>query len=253
MLTLFDTHCHLVDVLHESGAHVTSPLFIPHNTLCLSVSTQPDEWQENIEITASVDHLHAAIGIHPWRVSEMKAESLQVLETLLSQGQVAAIGEIGLDYYPEFDKDRSSQNFYFESQLELARQYDLPVSIHCRKAFAEILSYLKDISVSGVMHGFSGSYEQACEFTKLGFKIGFGSMLLNPNAKRYHRLAERMDLTHMVLESDAPNGHWQEGSFQISDLIRIAEVISEIKQISVEQVVLQTTQNAKQILRIENA
>lgn len=187
MLSYFDTHSH-------------QPYSLSTNQLTqLIVATQMTEDFVAVN-NASNPHLLFAKGLHPWFVDS--AISLNVKS--FSNVNISAIGEIGLDYSQRYLQSKVLQLRYFEQQLSIAQELDLPVSIHCRSAFPELLECLKRYSVKGVLHGFMGSVEQAKPFIQLGFKLGVNGVVCNPNARRYHRLITQVPLEHWVLESDYP-------------------------------------------------
>ena len=147
----------------------------------------------------------AAYGIHPLRVMRARESGLAVLRDWLECEQPVAVGEIGLDFHVT-DGDPARQEFFFVEQLKLAREFGLPVLLHVRRAIDRILGHLRRIRVAGgIAHAFNGSRQQADEFIKLGFKLGFGGAMTFSGSTRIRRLAAELPLAAIVLETDAPD------------------------------------------------
>jgi TatD DNase family protein len=178
-------------------------------------------------------------------------EDLTVLREMIVLHNPVAIGEIGLDFFvPDYDRER--QEFYFYEQLKIAREFDLPVLLHIRRAQDTVLKFLRLAKVKGgIAHAFNGSRQQAEEFIKLGFKLGFGGAMTYDRATRLRELAATLPLDSIVLETDAPDippafiGKTRNSP---EYLPRIAETLSELRGMTVAQVSAATTANARAIL-----
>ena len=187
------------------------------------------------------NYLLPAIGYHPENVSEFDFE---FLEKILKGNKVFAIGEIGLDYYWVKD-NKEKQKEIFIKQIELAKKYDLPVIVHTRDSIQDTYDILKYSKVKAIIHCFSGSYEMANEFIKLGFKLGIGGVLTFKNSK-LHEVIEKIELKNILLETDSPylSPEPNRGKQNIpSNVFYVAKKISEIKNISVDDVIKITTNN----------
>src|SRR5574340_305955 len=146
-----------------------------------------------------------AYGIHPMYVEEAQPEDLDALRGYLAQPATVAVGEIGLDFFVE-PHDRVRQEHFFVEQLKLAREFDLPVLLHVRRAQDIVLKHLRQARVrGGIAHAFSGSRQQAGEFIRLGFKLGFGGAMTHARATRLRELAATLPPESIVLETDAPD------------------------------------------------
>jgi TatD DNase family protein len=198
-----------------------------------------------------------ALGIHPMYVKNAKPEDLSTLKTTLEK-QIeidlppVAIGEIGLDYFVQ-DHDKPLQTFYFTEQLKLAKQFDLPVILHVRRAIDDILKYLRHYKVpGGIAHAFNGSQQQAEQFIELGFKLGFGGAMTYPRALKIRELASSLSMEAIVLETDAPDipPEWLKSGEKNSpsQLKKISEIMAELRSIKASQVAEITTKNALDIL-----
>jgi TatD DNase family protein len=163
-----------------------------------------------------------------------------------------AIGEIGLDFFIE-NFDQSQQEYFFVEQLKLAQEFDLPVLLHVRHAQDIVLKHLRRIKVrGGIAHAFNGSRQQADEFIKLGFKLGFGGAMTYPRALRIRELAATLPLDSIVLETDAPDippdflerGQPNEPQY----LPRIAQTLAALRNMPLEDLAAAATRNALSVL-----
>lgn len=192
-----------------------------------------------------------ALGIHPLFVMSAQMEDLKVLDARLGEGRALAVGEIGLDHFVT-NVDRARQLTFFTAQLKLARQHDLPVILHVRRAIDPILQQLRRIKVKGgIAHAFNGSRQQAEAFIALGFKLGFGGTMSFDGSSRIRQLAATLPLEAIVLETDAPDipPEWAQGQRnEPANLVRYARILAELRGISVDEVTTATGRNAAQVL-----
>lgn len=245
---LIDTHCHLDaaefaadrdQVVARSRAVGVTAMVVP--------AVERGNFAGVLDCCAHYPGCHAALGIHPMYVGRAHAEDLALLRALVAQHHLVAIGEIGLDFFvPDFDAER--QGFYFSEQLKIARDFDLPVLLHIRRAQDQVLKQLRRIRVKGgIAHAFNGSRQQADEFIKLGFKLGFGGAMTFAGSKRIRALAAELPLDAIVLETDAPDipPAWKEGGRNTpADLLPIAETLAKLRALPLALVAAATTENA---------
>ncbi|MFF7705810.1 TatD family hydrolase [Pseudomonas sp. NPDC007930] len=167
-------------------------------------------WARVWALAEQDERLFAALGLHPVYLAEHRGEHLAELrgwlERLAGARKLCALGEFGLDYYLK-GLDRDAQQHWFEAQLGLACEFNLPVLLHVRHSHAAVIATLKRFKVprQGVIHAFAGSYEEAREYIKLGFCLGLGGAPTWPQAQRLHKVLPRLPLEHVVLETDAPD------------------------------------------------
>jgi TatD DNase family protein len=192
-----------------------------------------------------------AYGIHPMYTPQATDADLDVLRDWLQRERPVAVGEIGLDHFVE-GLDPARQLHLFVEQLKLAREFDLPVLLHVRRAIDPILRELRRVGVrGGIAHAFNGSRQQAEIFISLGFKLGFGGAMTWPRATRLRALVATLPIESMVLETDAPDippdfvGH---GRNEPAFLPRIAQILSELRAQPVDEIAKNTSQNATNIL-----
>ena len=249
---VIDTHCHLdaaefdadrADVAARAAAAGVATIVVP------AVE------RANFGAVASVCREFAgcvpAYGIHPMYVDRAQESDLAALRETLEREQAVAVGEIGLDRFVE-PRDEARQEFYFVEQLKLAREFELPVLLHVRRAVDAILKQLRRIRVpGGIAHAFNGSRQQADEFLQMGFKLGFGGAMTHVRATRLRELAATLPLKAIVLETDAPDipPAWlDKGRNEPAQLAGIATALAELRGMAVADVIAATTANARKVL-----
>ncbi|HCI52910.1 MAG TPA: DNAase [Gallionella sp.] len=252
-IALIDTHCHL-DAAEFAGHQ--AEIMRAAKTAGISHIVVPSVTRDRFAGVSALCDQHpecsAAFGIHPMFIESAKPDDLLVLrETLLTENPVA-VGEIGLDFFVTSD-NRARQEYFFVEQLKLAREFDLPVLLHTRRATDTVLKHLRQNAVrGGIAHAFSGSREQADEFIKLGFKLGFGGAATFLRATRLRELATTLPLSCLVLETDAPDMPPEfvlRGSPNKPEyLLHIAETLASLRGISLTELALATTANARSVL-----
>jgi TatD DNase family protein len=252
-MILIDTHCHLYSeefaadidaVVQKSEQEGVQKFYLPaidSNSIDAMLALE-DRFPEKCI---------AMMGLHPCYVKENFQDELTIVSNWLAKRKFAAIGEIGLDYY--WDKTFAlQQQEAFRIQIELSIQYQLPIVIHTRNAMQDTINTVKEYAgkgVHGIFHCFGGSYETAQEIIKAGFYLGIGGVLTYKKAGLAEVL-EKIDLQHMVLETDAPylspvpfRGKRNESSY----LTYIVAKLAEVKNVSIEEVAAITTANAQKI------
>ncbi len=253
-MELIDTHCHLdLPVFNPDREGIlTNCRRIGVNNIVIPGISAPG-WKGLLDLCAKEDGLYPALGLHPLYLDRHHDMDIVRLEEEIGGGMPVAVGEIGLDYYAR-DGDRVGQQRLFESQLSIARQSDLPVLLHVRKAHDQVLATLRRIGVSGgIAHAFNGSLQQGMQYLELGFKLGFGGMLTYERSRRLRTLARQLPLEALVLETDAPDltvashhGERNSPEYLPECLAAMAEVRDEDPGVIAER----TTQNAREILSI---
>ena len=209
---------------------------------------------KGVKLAENHKGLYATVGIHPHSANTLNKKIVDELRELATNPKVVAIGEIGLDYYRNLSP-KEVQRQAFETQLALAQELELPVVIHDREAHNDILQALSRFKgkVKGVMHCFSGSKEMAQQCIDLGFKISFNGTITYPKNRELREIAKRIDLKHMLLETDCPflspqevRGKRNEPSF----LPIIAHEIANLKRVSLDELAEVTTRNAEETLKL---
>ena len=195
--------------------------------------------------------VYAALGLHPIMIAEHTDQSLITLEQMLKQRseKVIAIGEIGLDLYmedPQFDR----QQEILDAQLRLARDHDLPVILHSRRTHDKLVQHLRRIAVPrcGVVHGFSGSEQQALAFIRAGYAIGVGGTITYPRASKTRNTIARLPLTSLLLETDSPDmplQGWQGQPNRPERVKNVWQSLCELRPESPEQIAETIRENTR--------
>ncbi len=246
-----DTHCHLndpgfertlPDVMARAGAAGVRAFVVPSYDL------------ESLDRTAGLASsfpgvIFPALGIHPWHVSE-GIDYGEIL-SFIRQHPPAAIGEIGLDFSPECPP-QEVQVRSFALQLEWASEFDLPVTIHCRRAYDTLYQAILDRAgrVRGALHSFSGSKEMMFKLIDLGFYIGFSGSVTRRTAKKYQKNAQAVPLDRILLETDAPSIATETtvvSEVEPRHVVEVARKIAELRGLSLEEVSEKTTENAQRL------
>jgi TatD DNase family protein len=251
-MMLIDTHCHLDAAEFDADR---DRVVARASAAGIDTIVVPSVERANFGAVASVcrefPQCRPAYGIHPMYVDRAREEDLDALRETLKREPAVAIGEIGLDAFIEPRNDES-QSWWYASQLKLAREFDLPVLLHVRRAVDAILKELRRIAVpGGIAHAFNGSRQQADEFIKLGFKLGFGGAMTHSRATKLRELAATLPLDAIVLETDAPDipPEWlNRQRNEPGELLRIAAVLAELRGMEVRDIVAVTAANALAVL-----
>ena len=261
---LIDTHCHLDTV---SLAPTSLLLELEEATKGVAHCVIPAVEVANFDTVRTLAHALGysyGLGIHPLVVERTSEDDLSLLKSMLEKYQydprLVGIGEIGLDGFYGFGNVISEkQEFFFREQLKIARELDLPVMLHVRRAVDKVLKHLRDIPVrGGIAHAFNGSLQQAHHFMQRGFKLGFGGAVTYQRARHLRELVQTLPLDALVLETDAPDmpPHWlyvtaeQRAAGIVppdnipAELPRIAALIADLRGITPEALAQATTQNA---------
>jgi len=200
--------------------------------------------------------LHAAYGLHPMYLDAHRPEHLDALRGWLERERPVAVGECGLDFFVE-GLDADAQRLYFTRQLELAREFDLPVIVHARRAVDEVVATLRRIGgLRGVVHSFSGSQEQARQLWKLGFCLGLGGPVTYARARRLRALAAAMPIEFLLLETDAPDQPLCAHRGERNEPARLAEVLDAVAALRGEPreaIAAATSRNAQRLFGLAAA
>ena len=255
-MILTDTHTHLYseqfdedrdEVIKRSIDAGVSRLFLP--------AIDSSYTEAMLEVEAQYpENCFAMMGLHPTSVKENWEEELKHVEDWLNKRDFVAIGEIGIDLY--WDKTfLKEQQFVFRKQIQWAKERELPINIHARESFDEIFEILeeeKDEKLRGIFHCFTGNLEQAKQAISYNMKLGIGGVATFKNGK-IDKFLKEIDLKNIVLETDAPylaptplRGKRNESSY----LLKVADKLSDIYEVSVEEIADITTSNSKEVFGV---
>jgi TatD DNase family protein len=269
-----DTHCHLdapefLEPNRPLAPELRAQAAIKGIALCVIPAVEVANF-DAVRLLAHQFGDAYCLGIHPLYVPQATEHDLDVLDQQLATHQhdprLVAVGEIGLDFFvpalctPEM---RAKQELFYRAQIQLARKYRLPVVLHVRRSADRLLNHLRDLQTpqapwTGIAHAFNGSDVQAQAFIDLGFKLGFGGAVTFERASRLRALAQSLPLDALVMETDAPDipPQWlytsaeqrgqgvPQGRNAPSELPRIAQVVADLRGISLPALAEATSHNA---------
>ncbi|WP_295516142.1 TatD family hydrolase [uncultured Stenotrophomonas sp.] len=257
MNMMVDSHCHLdasefdpdrTAVIERARAAGVQAQVVPAVTAA--------SWPKLREVCQQAPGLYPAYGLHPMFLAEHRPGHLDQLRDWIERERPCAIGECGLDFFVD-GLDAQAQQDYFIGQLKLARDFDLPVIVHARRAVDAVIAAIRRIGgLRGVVHSFPGSPEQAAQLDKLGFLLGLGGPLTYERAQRLQRLVRDMPLQQLLLETDAPDqpdaGIRGERN-EPARLSVIARHVAALRGTDVETVARATSENAQRLFALPAA
>ncbi|MFW6421569.1 MAG: TatD family hydrolase [Candidatus Bipolaricaulota bacterium] len=252
--TLIDSHAHLNLRQYEDDREKVIQRAKGRGVSFFNMGTGLTTSKESAALAEQYDHVYAAVGFHPHQADHFTKDSPQILADLAEQEKVLAIGEIGLDYYRN-NSPHEDQREAFRAQLELARNLDLPVSIHNRSSTPDLLEILRDLNSrpNGVIHSFFGDRELAEAFLDLGFLLGLSGPITYGDNRDLQRTLRKLPLSCLLLETDSPyltpaphRGDRNEPAY----VRHIAHKLADIKNITFDEVVDRTTANTRELFRL---
>lgn len=246
-----DTHCHLdaAEFAADRDA-VAAAACAAGVTRIVVPAVCADSFAAVRDCCARYPGCRAAYGIHPLFVDRAREADLATLADWLAREPALAVGEIGLDYFVA-GLDRERQRHFFERQLAIARDFDLPVLLHVRRAIDDVIAALRRLRPrGGIAHAFNGSRQQADALIALGFKLGFGGAMTSPRATHLRDLAATLPADAIVLETDAPDipPAFAPGVRNVPEnLPRIAATLAELRGLPLAGVARITSANARSL------
>lgn len=253
---IFETHAHYDDKAFDGDRDALLSAMRENGIeYIVNVGANLKSTAASIELAQKYPFIYAAAGVHPSDSGELCEENFELLKKQCLAEKVVAVGEIGLDYYWD-TAEHSTQKFWFERQLDLAREVKKPVIIHSRDAAKDtfdIMAAKNAGEIGGVVHCYSYSPEMALDYVEMGFYIGIGGVVTFQNAKKLKEVAEAVPIERILLETDspylapAPNRGKRNTSL---NLPYIAQKIAEIKGMPYDELVKITAENAKKLYKI---
>jgi TatD DNase family protein len=252
---IFDTHAHYDDeAFDEDREKLLERMQNRGVEYIVNVGASMASCKSTIGLVRRFPYVYGALGIHPDEVAELTEEDYKWLEKSINKPKIVAVGEIGLDYH--WNDNRDVQIAAFERQMEIARTAKLPIIIHSRDAAQdtyEVMKSNKAEEIGGVVHCFSYTKEMAEKFIDMGFYLGIGGVVTFNNAKKLREVVEYMPMEKMVIETDCPyltpepNRGKRNDSF---NLPHVVNKIAEIKGLTPSEVIHITNDNAKNLYGI---
>lgn len=254
MLDLVDTHAHLDDDSFDADRAAMFERASEASVRRWIVPAIDRANWETIEVLcAAREGAFPAYGLHPLLTAAHRDEHIAELPAWLDGHGAIAVGEVGLDFYVE-GLDPARQREIFVRQLEIAREHDLPVIVHARRAFEETIHTLRRVGgLRGVVHSFSGSEEQARQLFDLGFHLGIGGPVTYDRANRIRRVVAAMPLEWLLLETDAPDqpcAHHRGERNEPAFMTDVLETIASLRGESAEDIAAATTSNAVNLFKL---
>ena len=253
-MKLIDSHAHLTDEKFNNVEEILKNAKESgiEKIVCSAYNLSSSD--EATKLAEKYENVFSNVGLHPENVEEFSEEYFEKLKKLYKSPKVVAVGEIGLDYhFTTENKDLQKQ--IFERQLHLANELNLPAVIHSRDAMGDTIEILKKVRLKreSLLHCFSGSYESAKILMELGFSFSFGGVVTFNNAKNVVEVVKNLPIEKILLETDCPymtpvpfRGQRNEPK----NIVYIADAISRIKGMTIEEVAEITTKNAERLFKI---
>ncbi len=251
---LIDSHCHLdapefaVDrsaVLARARMNGVTAQIVPAVTA--------SGFAALAQLARDETDVYPAFGLHPMFLAEHRPEHLLHLRSYLESGAAVAVGECGLDFFVD-GLDPTQQRYYFHAQLKMAREFNLPLVLHGRRAVDELIFTLRQIGgLRGVLHSYSGSAEQATQLWKLGFSLGIGGPVTYERAQRLRRIVASMPIEFLLLETDAPDQPDQFHRGQRNEpanLTTVAQTVADLRGVSLDEIALASSGNARRLFAL---
>lgn len=251
---LIDTHSHFdVDSFDADRAQVLARAQAAGVMQQVVPAIDAAGWPRVRDACASHPGLFAAYGLHPIYLDAHRPQHLDLLRAWLESEPCVAVGECGLDFYVE-GLDADAQTFYFDAQLKLAREFELPVIVHARRAVDAVIAAIRRIGgLTGVVHSFPGSREQAEQLYKLGFMLGIGGPVTYERANRLRALVATMPIEYLLLETDAPDqpdSAWRGQRNEPARMTVVRDTVAELRGVDAEVIDVATTANAQRLFKL---
>ena len=251
---LVDSHCHLdASEFDDDRAAVVARARRAGVLRQIVPAVDAAGWPKLRDICAGETGLFPAYGLHPMYLDAHRPGHLVELRDWIEREHPCAIGECGLDFFVD-GLDPDAQHRYFIGQLELAREYDLPVVVHARRAVDAVIAAIRQVgSLRGVVHSFPGSAEQARQLWQLGFLVGLGGPVTYERANRLRKLAATIPLECLLLETDAPDQPDAGIRGQRNEPARLATILQAIANLRDEDAAMiaaATARNAERLFSL---
>lgn len=251
---IIDTHCHLDFNAFDDDRELVIKRAREKNISHIIIpATQKNNWRTIDELCEQDKTFYACFGLHPYWAEKHSDEDIEALNEWILKSCCIGIGECGLDYR-EGQADKKIQLEIFEAQLKIAAENKRPVTIHSVNATEDIINLIKKYpGISGKMHSYSGSLQQAQQLIGLGFYISYGGTITYHNATKHRNTASKIPLSSLMIESNAPDQPDQKHKNERNEPAYITNVLaclSELREESLEDITQQTTLNAKCLFNI---
>ncbi|RMA97092.1 TatD family hydrolase [Hydrogenothermus marinus] len=249
---MIDTHCHL-DMLKTEEDLKES---VEKLDFLLTIGCDKEEIKKAVELANKYENVYASIGFHPYDIKDITDKDLEELkDTIQKEKKVIAVGEFGLDYYRDYTP-KDKQKYFFERQIEIAKQLNLPIIIHSREAprdTEKILEKYAPYPASGIIHCFGGDMQMMEKCVDMGFYISFAGNITYPKAENLREIAKKVPLNRLLLETDSPflapqkkRGKPNKPSY----IYYTRDFVANLLGLTPEELEKITDQNAKNVLKL---
>ncbi len=240
---MIDTHCHIFKEYYDDVDQVVAEM----NGYMIVAGTNDDSNLEVVNLVNKYDKVYGVIGIQPEEINKITSNSLKIIEDNINNPKIVGIGEVGLDYYWDV-QHKEQQQIVFRQMMDLAQKHHKTVVIHSREAIQDTYDIICEYpDVKCVLHCYSSSLEMAERFVKRGVMLGIGGVLTFKNGKKLQEVVKRISLEFLLLETDSPYLSPEPFRGQQNRPVNVkivAEMIAKIKNISVDEVIMTTMNNA---------
>lgn len=254
-MNIIDTHIHFDDDRFESdrGSVYANAVNAGISGMVVPATTR-ERWNKVLSVSTQYPNVYPTAGLHPVFVDHHKEEDLQLLDSTLQTGQYVAIGECGLDGFVK-NLNYQRQQHFFNSQIELAIKHKLPLIIHARNAVEDVMLAVKLAGgkITGVVHSYNGSLEQALQLIDHGFYLSFGGAITYDRSTRLRKMIKDIPLNSIMVETDAPDQPVQSHTGERNEPAFLAEVVTtvaQIKNLATEEVVNASNLNATHLFNL---
>jgi TatD DNase family protein len=265
-LTFFDSHCHFdFPEFDDQHQQIWSKAQLLGISQLLIPGVSPNSWGKAKQLAETFRGVVWAAGLHPWWIKTFLThhtldDLTKALDQVIADQNCVAIGETGLDVAMDLDQLPliTTQIACLQLHIDAAKKYAKPLILHSRKTHTELITLIKNnqLTSRGVIHAFSGSYEQAKAFVDAGFYLGIGGVITYERANKTREAVKKIPLDQLLLETDAPDMPMQGQQGKINspiNLPQVAECLADLKNLPLDKIAEQTTHNAETLFGIKHA
>jgi len=249
-----DSHCHIdFDVFDNDRTQVIQNAKQAGVNKIIVPGVLHETWDKILSCCNEFTELYPCFGLHPYFIDKHQPQHLDNLKTYLDEHNPVAVGECGLDFFLK-NIDVEQQIFYFEQQLDIALEFNLPVVIHARKSTEAVIKAIKKRpALRGMIHSYSGSYEQALQLIKLGFYLSFGGPVTYEKSTRLRKTLQQLPLESILVETDAPDQPVANAKNNRNEplcILKVIESIASLHNTGTETIENITSKNAGELFKL---
>ena len=248
----YDSHCHIYEEYYNDIDNLIKTLKEKDFWLLINNGYNQKSNEEVLKYTGKYNIMFGALGIHPEHVNTYRDDDILFIENNIHDNKIVAVGEIGLDYHYS-KENKIEQRELFEKQLSLAERYHKPVIIHSREATQDTINVLNNYKLKGSIHSFSGSYETALQYIKMGFVLGINGVITFKNSN-LKDVIKKIGIENIIIETDSPYlaPHPLRGSKNTPENVKIIiNFLANLFCLPVSEVVKITNDNLKRVFDIQ--